>query len=299
MLKTTDLTERNYTRQQSIIINARYALSRSEIDIVLSLLTAIHKEDKDFKDYQFTIKDLEVKTQRAWNSKQLKDTIKSLMSKPLEFNKGNNSWEIVNWFSYFQYEEGLITCRFDKRLKPFLIDLSGRFVVGEIKHILPMKSSYSKRIYLLLKEYHKFGSRKFEVEELMSLLKVPKSLTGYGQFKQKVLERAEADINKFTDLTIKLIEKKQGRKIKWITFEIRKNEEDFKTFIRNIRECYPNEKLIKTTEGKFIKCSTKGFLYYADESMANLDKETALKMWHWMHENRKSLLCYKMDILEF
>ena len=257
MKKTTDLTERNYTRQQSVIINARYALSRSEIDIVLTLLTAIHTEDKDFKDYEFTIKDLEVKTQRAWNSKQLKDTIKSLMSKPLEFNKGNNTWEIINWFSYFKYEEGLITCRFDKRLKPFLIDLKGRFIVGEIKHLLPMKSSYSKRIYLLLKEYHKFGSRKFELEELMSLLKVPKSMEIYNNFKRKVLERAEADINKFTDITIKVKEKKLGRKVKWITFEIRKNEEDLKTFIRNIRECYPNQKLIKTTTGKIIKCSTK------------------------------------------
>ena len=190
----------------------------------------------------------------------------------------------------------LITCRFDKRLKPFLLDLKGRFIIGNIEHLLPMRSSYSKRIYLLLKEYHKFGSRKFEVEELMNLLKVPKSLNIYNRFKEKVLVRAEADINKFTDITIKLTEKKLGRKVKWITFEIRKNEEDLKAFIRNIRECYPNQKLIKTTSGKLIKCSTKGLLYYADDSMADLDKGTALKMWHWMHKNRKSLLCYQMDI---
>ncbi|HIP34263.1 MAG TPA: RepB family plasmid replication initiator protein, partial [Bacteroidia bacterium] len=100
----TDLTNRNHTRQSHIIVNARYALSRAEIDIVLTLLTAIKKEDEDFKDYEFTIGELETKTGRRWNAKQLKSTIKSLMSKPLELPiEHDEEFEIVNWFSYFKY----------------------------------------------------------------------------------------------------------------------------------------------------------------------------------------------------
>jgi len=151
-MSTTDLTKRNFTRQSHMIVNAHYALTRGEIDIVLTLLTAIKHEDEDFKDYQFTIKDLEKKTNRTWNSKQLKDTIKSLMSKPIHIPKeSGKGWTIINWFSSFDYDhKGIITCRFDKALKPYLIQIQGTRIISDFRHLLPMQSSYSKRMYLLL-----------------------------------------------------------------------------------------------------------------------------------------------------
>ncbi len=50
------------------------------------------------------------------DSKQLKDTVKGLMNKPLEIKESPDKWEIINWFSYFKYDNGIITCRFDNRL---------------------------------------------------------------------------------------------------------------------------------------------------------------------------------------
>ena len=290
MENITDLTERNYTRQQSVIINARYALTRAEIDIILVLLTAIHKEDKDFKDYKFTIKDLELKTGRQWNSKQLKDTVKSLFGKPLELPRDDGEWEIVGWFSSFKYShDGLITCRFDKALKPYLVDIQGRMILGDVRHLLPMKSSYSKRVYLLLKEYSKFGIRKFQTEELMEILKVPKSLLRYSQFKQKILDRVEQDINKYTDLKVSFDEKKVRRKVTEITFHIKKNDEDLKTFIEHIRENHTNV-LLWTTKNKIeIQCSEHGLLYNKKNNKT-FDKETAQKLWEEMHKHREIVL---------
>jgi plasmid replication initiation protein len=126
---------------------------------------------------------------------------------------------------------------FDKALKPYLLELKERFMISDIKYILPMKSTYSKRIYLLLKEY----------------------------FKIKVLKQAETDINKFTDLEVNFTEKKLGRKVVEITYTIRKNTTDLKTFIKVIREDYINQILHYTKDNRPIKCSAKGFLYYGDE----------------------------------
>ncbi len=64
-----------------------------------------------------------------------------------------------------------------------------------------------KRIYLLLKEYAKIGSREFQISELQDTLKVPQSLKVYADFKRKVLLKSKADIDKFTDLKIHFIEK--------------------------------------------------------------------------------------------
>jgi len=294
----TDLTTRNHTRQSHIIVNARYALSRSEIDIVLTLLTAIKKEDNDFKDYEFTLSELEKKTDRKWNSKQLKETVKKLMSKPLELPKGAKGWKIVNWFSNFEYDEnGLISCRFDKALKPYLIELSGTRILADFRHLLPMNSSYSKRMYLLLKEYNKIGIRTFNVEELQEILKVPKSLKIYNRFKEKVLKRAEIDINKHTDLEVSFTERKRGKKIIEVTYTIKKNYTDLKAFINYIRELYVNETLYYTKDKRPLKCSDKGLLYYSD-NMQNINKKESLKLWEYLHENRAKLICFQGNLFD-
>ncbi len=292
----TDLTDRNYSRQHHAIVNSKYALTRGEIDIILTLLTAISKEDKDFKDYEFTLRDLELKTGRSWNSKQLKDIVLSLMSKPLSFLLDGGGWLVVNWFAGFEYSSnGLITCRFDKRLKPFLIDLEGRYIISDIRHLLPMKSSYSKRIYLLLKEYGKFGTRIFNLEELMDILQVPKSFRAYGEFKKKVLKRAEADINLHTDLLISFEEKKIGRKVNEIVFTIKQNKNSFQEFIKMIRELYVNDSLIVDSTGT-LSCSGKGYLYYKENPDLNFNKEESLKKWIYLFNNREDLLIFKPDL---
>ena len=182
----TNLTERNYSRQSHLIVNAKYALTPSEINLILTLLTAIKKEDKDFKDYNFTLAEFNQKTKKSMTTKDLNNTVKSLMSKPLEIYISEKKWKVFHWFSYFECDDSLITCRFDKALKPYLLEIKDRFVISDLRMILPMRSSYSKRMYLLLKEYAKIGMRTFNVEELQETLKVPKSFKVYSEFKKKV-----------------------------------------------------------------------------------------------------------------
>ena len=148
----TTLTKQNYSRQSHFLINAKYTLTRGEIDLILALLTVIKKDDKDFKDYIFDIEELEHKFSRKLNSQQLQDSVEKIFSKSLKIEISKNRWKMFNWFSYFEYNNGLITCRFDKDLKPYLLEIKERFVISDLRMILPMRSSYSKRIYLLLKE---------------------------------------------------------------------------------------------------------------------------------------------------
>jgi len=292
----TDLTKRNYSRQSHLIINAKYGLSVREINMILTLLTAIDKSDTDFKDYIFTLSDFKDKTDITMTTSNLNQVIKGLMSKPLEIKTSNKNWKIFNWFSYFSFNNGVITCRFDKELKPYLLELKERFVTNDLRMLLLMRSSYSKRMYLLLKEYSKIGSRTFEIEELQEILKVPKShKERYGKFKSDVLKRAEIDINKFTDLEVELSEKKLGRKVVKVTYKIRKNSTDLKSFIQTIRELYVNQLLHYTKDNRPIKCSEKGYLYYADEENSYIGKKEAQKLWEYLHENRRDLYIFKQN----
>ena len=292
----SDLTDRNYIRQSHIINNAKYALTRGEIDLVLTLLTAITKRDRAFKEYEFTMAELELKTSRVWNSKQLQDNVESLMSKPLRVQVSPHKWKLIPWFSYFEYDNGSITCRFDKALKPYLLEIKERFVLADLRMLLPMRSSYSKRIYMLLKEYQKIGERTFKVSELQELLKSPKShLERYNKFKSAVLVQAEKDINKYTDLEVKLVEIKLGKKVNKVKYTIGKNTVSLKEFIATIRELYPNERLYYYN-GKPLKCSDKGLLYYADDSLLTLGKTEALKAWNYLHENKSKLEIFQKPL---
>lgn len=295
-MEQTSLTERNYFRQSGSLFNGKMPLSKSESDIVYALLTVIAKEDEDFKDYVFTKAELERKIGVKLDTDQLRKTARSLMSKVAELKYGKEEWELFSLFTYFRYKNGILTCRFDKAMKPFYLQLQ-QYILADLRHILPIKSEYSRELYFLIKERSKFGSRTFDVEELMEHLTVPKSLLNYADFKRKVLNQAKNDINKYTDLEVDFKEIKPSRKVTGVTFIIKKNENDLKSFIEFIREQHTNELLYYSKDNRPLKCSQDGLLYYADD-MATLDKTTAQKAWEFLHEKREKLLCFQPSLLD-
>lgn len=296
-----DLTSRNYFRQAPDLVNGRYSLTKSEGDLVYALLTAIGKDDEDFKDYIFTKSQLESKLGIKIDTTQLRKTAKSLMRKVFEIYRNEQDWELMG-FSYFSYNNGVITCRFDKAMKPYLLQLK-QFVLADIRQLIQIRSEYSRRIYLLLKERMKFGVNKFDIEELQDMLQVPKSYKLYSKFKQGILNQAVKDINRYTDIRIKNLgtakkpkwfeEHKFIRKVVSVTFHFQKNWDDMKMFIDYIRDIHPNELLYDDKDGRPIKCSEKGLLYYADKADEWVDKKTAEKLWKYLHDNRERLYIHQ------
>jgi len=293
--KSHSLTSQHYFRQSPELLNGKYHLTKGEGDLLYALLTEIQKEDEDFKDYTFSKSQLELKLGVKLKTSDLRKNARSLMTKVFEVYRNQNDWELMG-FSYFSYKNAQITCRFDKAMKPYLLELS-QFINADIRHIVQMKGQYSQRIYLMLKEQFKFGKRKFYIKELMEQLEVPKSFKVYADFKRKVLMKAVKDINKFTDIEIKNLgtskkpkffeEHKSVRKIEAVTFYFKKNTNDLKVFIEHIRKEYTNIELCMIEE-KIIKCSENGVLYNG-ETMKTFTKEVSQKYWDKMWEMREEL----------
>ncbi len=291
-MEQSGLKERNVIKQDNFITNSRASYSKAEIDMILVVLAQIDLNDEDFKEYTFTIDELRARTGKTFrNTAEIKNTAYKLMSRVLEIQTSPKEWELFNWFSYFKYKEGIITCRFDKVLKPHLLNLKSRITTANLKNILPMNSAYSKRIYLLLMEHKKIGHREFLVEDLQEILQVPKSYKVYSKFKQGILTPAIEDINKFGEIVVEMQEIKRVRKIHKLIFTIEKNKEDLKTFIEWIRELHPNEPLATslTDPTQILKCSGDGLLYF-EPNGKTLDKDTAMKEWEYLHTKRYELL---------
>jgi len=295
MEKQNGFNERKIVKQKIELTNASSPLSRTEIDFVLTIISQIKKEDTEFKEYHFSIKELEKKMDRKLNSKQLKEMAVSLMSKPLLLpvngKLDSEHWRVVSWFKHFDYDNGNISCSFDSRLKPYLIGITNRFSKGSLTSLLPMRSKYSKELYMLLTYEAYRGFFDVEVEPLMNKLKVPKSILLYKNFKTKVLLQAQKDLAKFSDITFTFEEIKQGRKVHRLKFNIKRNINDLTMFIKVIRELYVNKPLIKTSEG-LIQCSTKGNLYFKN-SVQEIHPKKAKLLWEKLHESRDKLLVFE------
>ena len=211
--------------QDFALVNAKYKLNTSEMKFILTAITQLDsKTDTVLQEYEIKVHELEERLQAEQNETRLKQFAKKLMSKPLEVPT-DNGWIVANWFSDIEYVRGQakFKVRFSEKLKPYLLELKERFVAYNLKHILPLTSTYSVRIYQLLKEYEKLKIRYFDVEELMELLQVPKSYKIYADFKRKVLQVAEKELREHTDIYFTYEEEKEGRKVARLVIRIYPN----------------------------------------------------------------------------
>jgi len=212
--------------QKFNLVNAKYKLTTFEMKFILNAISKLDSKNQTvLEEYSISVSELETTIGIGeGRHTRLKQFAKGLMSKPIVI-ENENDFEIYNWFSRIKYINGeaRFIVRFEEGLKPYLLELKGQFVSYNLQHILPLTSTYSIRIYQLLKEYEKLKIRYFSVEELQNILQVPKSYKIYADFKRKVLQVAERELLEHTDIYFTVEEEKEGRKVARLIFRIYPN----------------------------------------------------------------------------
>lgn len=283
--KKVSTVNNNLVVKKNPLVNARYKLNPLEIKILLSVVGLIDKEDSFFWTYDVPVKDL-------GDYKEIKRSCRSLMTKVFEI-KEDNGWLMMNWFSHIRYKskEGLIECSFDPNLKPYLLQLKDNFTSYTLQSVLPMRSSYSIRLYELLKQYEKIGNRAFNLDDLEDIMQVPKSYRVWRDFNKRVLETAQNEINNLSDITISYSPIKTGRKITSVSFTIAPNlnKLPLKQYITLIRSKCVNMTLLHTKdkesgENVELSVSEKGHLYNKLNPNWKINHKYALKIWALMQE---------------
>ena len=219
------MTKRNLIKQSYELNNARYRLNAVEMDIVLKLITEIKNEHAEFYSYKIKVKDMEARLGKQLDRRALKAIGKSLLSKPLEIPRKEKGFLIANWVSSFEYisDIGEIEISFDPKLKPYLLHLKNNFVITDLRELLKLNSEYSKRLYMLFKQWIGMTQDKIiEVSELQEMFQVPKSALKYAEFKRNVIDSSLKQINKKTDLKVTYEAIKTGRRVTHIKFSIAK-----------------------------------------------------------------------------
>lgn len=231
-IKKTQSTELQVIRKSNKLIEARYRLSVWEQRLILLLACEVSSDDEDFQDYELKVSDF---AQRFGLNKckaiygEVEKACTELVGKRIELSTTEKKI-FATWLSYAEYVEGsgAVKIRFDKSLKPYLLQLQGHFTQYPLSHVVNFKNQYSIRLYELLKmdafkaKQGKF-TRDFTYEQLRFFLAIGKDEYAlFGHFKSRIIDAALKEINANTDLYIEEVRYgKTGRKVTDIMFVVK------------------------------------------------------------------------------
>ena len=235
------LKKREYivVKANELVQKSRFELSLSEqktIAFVCSMIKPIPASDKANNipyqlEYEFNIQDYckicGIDYDNGKNYADIKATLKKLSDRSmwLETETGE---VLCRWLSkvWTNKRSGIVKIRIDEDLAPYLFDLGQRFTQYLLYNILAMKSAFSIRLYEILKSYAFQKSKIFDLDELKRLLMVEnvKSYSRFPDFRRYVLEKAQEEINRLTDIEFTYECIKERRKVVKIKFLIKEKE---------------------------------------------------------------------------
>lgn len=258
------MNEENYVTKSNKLIEAKGKMTTLEQKFILALISEIQPEDKDFKDYEFDITKF-INIANIGRKKAIYNDIhnaaKKLMKRIIEIKEGKKRITTSYLSAVETIEgEGKVILRFDPVLKPYLLQLKEMFTQYQLKNVLSLKGSHSIRIYELLKQYEKIGSREFDLLELKRILGIENNYKTIKDFERRVLKPAKKEINKHTDLFIDYEKIKEGRRVAKIKFIIEGRIDKEKTLIDTLYDKQEIEEIKR-------KCGLQGTNFNSKQIM--------------------------------
>lgn len=222
--------------EKALVVKSN-ALARCKIEVdsiyeqqlIALVASKIHKDDKDFEEYQIPLTDFKEEGEKAAGSTQalIKKGAKNLMRQVVEIKEGK-SWALYNVFTTVKYDRaGFITVQFHPDLKPHYLELRhGKFTKYKLTEYMSLPTVYSQRMFEIL---HSCKSEKefyFSIDELHEMLQTPSSSRkNYAEFDRYILKPALRHISEHTSLFYAYQPVKKGRRYTKIKFVFTKQKQ--------------------------------------------------------------------------
>lgn len=187
--------------------------------LVALVASQVRSDDQDFQDYVIPLSDLLGSSPDGRTRQLVADVVEGLLGRVLTLPRPNG-WAKCNVFSWCEFDSkaGCIRARFDPGLKEHYLNLKSQFTQYSLIEFLLLPSTYSQRLFEVLKSWSNLPDVIIPLVELFTMLDVPISFQRYPDFRRKVLERAYKDIHEKTALRYAWIPIKKGRAVYSIRF---------------------------------------------------------------------------------
>ncbi|KRI47905.1 DNA replication protein [Acinetobacter pittii] len=162
----------------------------------------------------------------------LKDACKDLFARQFSYQEINKRGNVENvlsrWVSEIRYidDEATVKLIFAPAIVPLITRLEEQFTKYELQQISNLSSAYAVRLYELLIAWRSTGQTPvIELTEFRNKIGVlDDEYTRMGNFKDRVLNLAIAQINEHTDITVKYEQHKKGRNISGFSFSFKQKK---------------------------------------------------------------------------
>lgn len=188
--------------------------------LVALVASQVRADDVDFCDYVISVPELTCGATDGRTRQLVSDVVDGIMSRVITLPR-ENGWMKCSIFSYCEYDgkKGTIKASFDPRLKPHYLQLKEKFTKYNLMEFLLLPSTYSQRLFEVLKSWDGMQDVTIPIDELHTMLGVADSLKrNFKDFRRRVLEKAHKDITEKTRLSFEWEPIKNGRAVESVRF---------------------------------------------------------------------------------
>ena len=228
---------RDLVVKDNALINASYNLDLVEQRLILLAIVEARESGKGINandplevHAESYINQFNVARQTAYQA--LKDVCKDLFARQFSYQEINKRGNVENvlsrWVSEIRYidDEATVKLIFAPAIVPLITRLEVQFTKYELQQISNLSSAYAVRLYELLIAWRSTGQTPvIELTEFRNKIGIlDDEYTRMGNFKDRVLNLAIAQINEHTDITVKYEQHKKGRNISGFSFSFKQKK---------------------------------------------------------------------------
>ena len=221
-------TRNNVVQANAWVRGRQQALKITSMKLLRLVIMQISPNEDDFKPYVITVKELARLIGKDPDNlyREAVDVRNDILEHHVDvFDEDKEAFKSYAWAIYCEYNKktgfGIVL---NPLLKPFLLGLKNNYTLYPFLDVKQLSTTYGIRIYELIMSYvvgeiPKEGCHGvIEVDKLRTACDCEEKLIQIGQFKEKVLDRAIADINEHGSLEVSYTCIKKGKTIVAIDF---------------------------------------------------------------------------------
>lgn len=228
---------RDLVVKDNALINASYNLDLVEQRLILLAIVeargsgrGINANDPLEIHADSYVNQFNVTRQTAYQA--LKDACKDLFARQFSYQEINKRGNVENvlsrWVSEIRYidDEATVKLIFAPAIVPLITRLEEQFTKYELQQISNLSSAYAVRLYELLIAWRSTGQTPvIELTEFRQKIGVLEDeYIRMGNFKDRVLNLAIAQVNEHTDIKVKCEQHKKGRNISGFSFTFKQKK---------------------------------------------------------------------------
>ncbi|WP_436962308.1 replication initiation protein [Staphylococcus shinii] len=195
-----------------------------ELDLFFAMCNKLKEQQSSTLHLSFNdLKTISKYNHNQRNNKRFVEDLQHVYDKMLQITYKRENDDVIERFVLFNHykihkSEKYLEISTSPQLIHILNSITADFTKFELEEVVSLKSSYSKNMFRLLKQYKHTGFLKFKIDDFRDRLDIPKSYQ-MNDINKRVLKPIIKELGAlFPNLHINKIKAPKGRKIAYIEF---------------------------------------------------------------------------------